>query len=112
MIYHITTQVDWERALTEGIYRPEGFEKENFIHCSKARQLAAVGNRYYQGQSGLVVLCIDTNRLHASVIYENTVGGTERFPHIYGLLNLDAVARVVAFPPGTDGSFALPKEIE
>ena len=67
-------------------------------------------NRFYRGQDGLVVLCIDESRLKAELKYEAPAmmhgeSGGELFPHLYGELNLDAVVRVVALPRGADGSF-------
>jgi uncharacterized protein (DUF952 family) len=40
---------------------------------------------------------------------ESPAGGDERFPHIYGPLNLDAVTQVLPFEPSDDGLFSLPE---
>ncbi len=53
--------------------------------------MPGVIERYYKGVDGLVVLELDPSRLDAPLKYENTVGGTELFPHLYGALNLAAV---------------------
>jgi len=67
-----------------------------------------VANQRFRGQSGLGLLFIDTDKVDAEIIYENLEGGQELFPHIYGELNCDAVARVAKFEPGVDGYFTLP----
>lgn len=54
------------------------------------------------------MLCIEPQRVRAEIRYENTSGGEELFPHIYGALNLDAVIQVVALKPNKDGTFSIP----
>ena len=72
------------------------------------RQVAATGQRYYAGVSGLVLLWIDPTRLVHEVRWEDTTGAGERFPHLYGPLELEAVTAVLPFEPGPDGRFCLP----
>jgi uncharacterized protein (DUF952 family) len=110
-IYHITARSAWEKARAAHTYRPESLEKEGFIHCSTLAQIIATANRYYRGQHGLVLLVIDPSRIQAEVCYENTTGGEETFPHIYGALNLDAVTAVIPFEPDEGGVFHLPDEL-
>lgn len=111
-IYHITTENRWARAATEGTYAPEMFPVDGFIHCSKRDQVIQVANQRFRGANGLVLLCIDTEKARAEIVYENLEGGEELFPHLYGRLNNDAVTQVLNFHPGPDGYFALPDEIE
>ena len=59
-IVHITTRVDWERALAVGEYRADSMAIEGFIHASDPGQVAGSANRFFRGQSGLVVLRIET----------------------------------------------------
>jgi uncharacterized protein (DUF952 family) len=88
-----------------GEYRPGGFAREGFIHCSQRAQVVAVANRIFHGRTDLVLLEIDRTALTCPVIEENLEGGTELFPHIYGPLPMTAVARVYSFPCREDGSF-------
>ena len=99
MIYHITYQVDWSSALDAGVYTADSLASQGFIHCSTREQVLPVAERYYAGQTGLVLLCIEEEKLTAPVRYENLEGGEERFPHIYGPLNLEAVVQALAFSP-------------
>lgn len=65
-------------------------------------QVAATANRYYSGQTGLILLKIDSSLLTAAIKVENLVGGTELFPHIYGSLPISAVigtAPLISTPP-------------
>jgi len=108
MIVHITPRADWQRARSEGVYRAESLEREGFIHCSTPAQALATAERYYRGVEGLALLLIDPARLVARLVYEDSYGAGQAYPHIYGPLNLDAVVQVYDFPPGPDGRFALP----
>jgi uncharacterized protein (DUF952 family) len=106
-IFHITSNNAWERAAAQGSYRPEAFSIDGFIHCSTRDQVIQVANARFRGQTGLVLLSIDTDKVAAEIVYENLEGGQQLFPHIYGSLNIDAVVEVDRFEPGADGYFTL-----
>ena len=107
MLFHITERTAWETAQVEGIYRAPSLETEGFIHFSKPEQVLATANRFYRGQSGLVLLQIDPEQLSAPLRYEE-VADHGTFPHLYGPLNLAAVTQTYPFEPSSDGGFAMP----
>jgi uncharacterized protein (DUF952 family) len=90
-IYHITTQHEWKEEEAKGFYEAPSLNTEGFIHCSEAAQVAGVLQRYYAGQSNLVRLTIDTDRLTSKLQYDHSPSMNEAFPHVYGPINLDAV---------------------
>ena len=96
IIFHITTQAEWEVARKNGYYETSSLKDEGFIHCCLAEQMPGVLDRYFQGKQNLVKLQIETDRLTSPFYYEwsPSVGAT--FPHIYGIINLDAVKDVDA----------------
>lgn len=101
MILHVTTRAAWDTGQRTGAVRASSLEREGFIHCCTESQLAGVLARFFRGQSGLVVLEIDEAKLSAEVKWEppaESPDGAERFPHVYGPINSDAVvgSRVVA----------------
>ncbi|MCA9909290.1 MAG: DUF952 domain-containing protein [Anaerolineae bacterium] len=108
----MAAQSDWERAQAEGAYQVESLQSEGFIHFSTPVQVARVANAIYAGRTDLLLLVVDETRLDAELKYEPPAGtytpGDELFPHLYGPLNLDAVARVVLYLPDADGVFSPP----
>lgn len=93
IIFHLALAADWVAARPTGEYRistrGETLEQVGFIHCSRAGQTAGVAERFFGGAGPLVRLYIDRARVHAAVVDDPVAG--ERFPHVYGPLNLDAV---------------------
>ena len=106
-ILHITTAGQWAAARQAGTYRGETLDSEGFIHCSTPEQVIAVANARFRGQPDLVLLDIAPDRIGPDIRWEVAENG-QRYPHIYGPLNVDAVERVHEFPPQPDGSFTLP----
>lgn len=108
-VYHITKREQWEEAQSTGAYRGDTLDTEGFIHCSEMHQVVPTANALFRGQKDLVLLVIDSARVHAEIRYEGAAG-EELFPHIYGPLNPDAVTQVLNFEPHPDGSFQLPAD--
>jgi uncharacterized protein (DUF952 family) len=105
MIYHITSQSAWEQAQENGSYQGDTLSSEGFIHTSTLLQINRTANKFYQGKNGLVLLEIDESKVIPEIKYEDA-GAGEYFPHIYGELNLNAVARFLPFQPKEDGTFS------
>ena len=102
-IAHISTKADWIKAEEIGEYRAESLDSEGFIHCSRLEQLLKVANVFYPKQADLVLIWMDPERLASELKWEESDGDV--YPHLYGPVNLDAVATVLDFPPNSDGYF-------
>lgn len=108
-ILHITHRSEWDAAQQDGYYTAPSLATEGFIHCSTPSQVVAVAERFYAGQTGLVLLILDPARIRSEVKYEpGSDKPDELFPHIYGTLNLDAVTRVADFASDSKGKWVLP----
>lgn len=96
LIFHVAQASDIELASQSGSYSCESIKAEGFIHCCKPEQLQGVLERYYSGVKGLLLMHIDSDLLQPELVYENTVGGEELFPHVYGVINMDAVVQIAS----------------
>ncbi|MEK3732030.1 DUF952 domain-containing protein [Paenibacillus sp. FSL M8-0334] len=111
-ILHITTQEKWKEAKDKGHYDYDSIASEGFIHCSSPEQVLKVANNLYQGQGNLLLLLIDEDKVNAKVIWEDLYNLNELYPHIYGVLNLEAVINTYDFKPLANGLFQLPAALK
>jgi uncharacterized protein (DUF952 family) len=110
ILLHITQREQWEQAKLSQAYRGDTLDSEGFIHCSTPLQVIKVANTFFPNQKGLILLCIDSDKVQAEIRYEG-FEEEELFPHIYGPLNVDAVFKVLDFEPGEDGKFEMRPEL-
>ena len=96
VIYHVTTVNDWEVAKQKGYYENPSLSAEGFIHCSQDHQVAGVLERYFSGQTDLIKLVIDTDKLTSKFVFDWSPSTQDTFPHVYGPINTDAVIDLVA----------------
>ena len=96
IIFHVTTATDWNQAKQQGFYISPSLADEGFIHCSQQHQVAGVLERYFEGQTGLVKLVIDTDKLTSKYVFDWSPSMADTFPHVYGPINVDAVLEIVA----------------
>ena len=108
-IYHFALPACFQTQKVNGEYIPEKFSEDGFIHCSYRNQLLGVLSRHFTNTEELVLLVIDRSQVACDVIDENTYGGTELFPHIYGALPLAAVLRTYPLTRNEKGIFDLPE---
>lgn len=94
MIYHVVNIPNWQKAVELGYYEAPSLITEGFIHACKKEQVQGVIERYYANQTNLLILHIDEEKLQVAPIFEIASSVNEAFPHIYGRINLDAVADI------------------
>lgn len=112
MIVHILRIGELEKAEEQGWYAAESLEKQGFIHCSLMHQIVRVADANYKGVEDMVMLIINEEKVKSAVVYEDLYNEGQEFPHIYGVLNLNAIEKVINFPCNADGTFSLPSEAQ
>ena len=99
---------EWVEAEKAGAYPGSSQDQaDGFIHFSNDAQIVESAAKHRAGQSGLVLLSVDPDKLGAALKWENSRGGA-LFPHLYGDLSPTAVVRVDELPLGADGSHIFP----
>jgi uncharacterized protein (DUF952 family) len=107
IIFHLTKRADWEARNPNEGYVAVSLEAEGFIHCSEDEtQLLEVAHRLFAGEIGLLALEVDTELLTSPLKREPSRSGTI-YPHIYGPIDLVAVAGTRVISAGADGAFHL-----
>lgn len=100
-VHHLALADEWAQAASgEAPYRWSTIESTlgevGFVHCALVHQVVGVVDRYYRGrEDDVVVLTVDPSRSTSPLVMENTSGGTELFPHLYGPIEPAAVVDVV-----------------
>ncbi|CAI7973699.1 MULTISPECIES: DUF952 domain-containing protein [Parafrankia] len=109
MICHLVGRDAW--AVGPANYHPPSLDAEGFIHFSAPEQVLETASRYYSGRSDLLLLVVDPERLTAPLRWEPASGEDDRggalFPHLYGMIDPEAVRAVVPLPPTAEGTFAV-----
>jgi uncharacterized protein (DUF952 family) len=107
-IYKICPVQLWRAAERAGVFRgSEVDRRDGFIHFSNAAQVVETAEKHFAGQSGLLLLRIDSAKLGDRLKWEPSRGGA-LFPHLYGDLDLTAVMLVEPLPLGPNGRHIFP----
>ncbi len=94
IILHAAKETDYEKSLKSGYYGDFAIKKDGFIHCSTAEEMLNVANDNLKDiDEPLIVLFIDTEKLKSEIKWEKRGKNGIRFPHVYGLINLDSVIK-------------------
>lgn len=74
---------------------------DGYIHLSTADQLAGTLAKHFAGETGLMLLELDSDTLHP-LKWEPSRGGA-LFPHLYRDLRRNDILRETPLQPGPDG---------
>lgn len=114
LIFHLVPRSTWEQTPRDA-YTDPSLMSEGFIHCSNADQVERVANLFFASCEELLVLHIDVDRLGAALRDEPAaaIGGQdpftgEMFPHVYGVIERNAIVAVEALQRGVDGRWEWP----
>lgn len=106
MITKVITKRNWEIAKINGEINEVSLKEEGFIHCSSLEQALNVAQKHFVHEEDVLLLTIDPTLLKAETKYESASNGQE-YPHVYGVINVDAIVDVVTLPK-ENGEFILP----
>jgi uncharacterized protein (DUF952 family) len=102
LAYKIVSQDLWRAAGRSFAGTPVD-KADGFIHLSTRSQVRATAEKWFKGQDGLIIVCVDLDKVKSPVKWEPS-RNNELFPHIYGTLESDAVEWTAPFPLTEDGS--------
>ena len=98
LIYKICDAALWQEAKHRGLFTGAPIDHaDGYIHFSTIEQLADTAQKYFAGQSNLVLLTVDTNRLDAPLLKFEPARNGALFPHLYGPLLPAAVINEAPF---------------
>ncbi|MBV9950302.1 MAG: DUF952 domain-containing protein [Acidimicrobiia bacterium] len=102
--WHLVPAAVWEEQRTQALYRPEAFAADGFVHCTDGLdQLLVPANTYYRDDPRpYLALEIDLDAIAAPARYDDEA---ERYPHVYGPIDVAAVRTIFAAERAGDGTF-------
>jgi len=110
-IYKLVPASAWQVAEAAGSFTGSPVDlADGYIHLSTASQVAETAAKHFAGVADLLVVAVSTAAVAANLRWEPSRGGA-LFPHIYGVLPLDAVLSVTPVPLGVDGQRAWPDHL-
>ncbi len=98
-IYKIIDADVWAEAESTGEFCGVGIDlADGFIHLSSAGQVTETLAKYFAGQTNLIVVSVDTEKLGDRLRWEASRGG-DLFPHVYGSIPMSAVIETRPISP-------------
>ena len=111
MIAHCMRKNKWNEIKDEDYWGYQDIEEEGFIHCSPIKYLWRVLPNFEDVKDELVIICIDEDKLEAEVKYEDDDNCGRNYPHVYGIINNDAVIKVLDYLKDEQGHYTKNPEL-
>ena len=101
----------WQERKNKQFWGKRNIEAEGFIHCSTVEYFWRVAPNFKEINEELLLLCIDESKLKSEVRYEDGDNCGRFYPHVYGLINNDAVIAVLPFLRNENGDYVKNPEL-
>ncbi|MGM9658250.1 MAG: DUF952 domain-containing protein [Eubacteriales bacterium] len=95
----------WDERKNKDCWGRRDLEAQGFIHCSTVEYFWRVAPNFSDVKDELVLVCIDENKLNPEVKYEDADNCGRAYPHVYGLINSDAIIKVLPFLKNKNGTY-------
>ena len=110
-LYKVVAEKLWREAEAAGDFAGAEIDHDDgFIHLSSASQVVETVTRHFAGQADLLLVSVDEEALGETLKWERSRGG-DLFPHVYGVIQMNAVVDVVPLPLGADGAHIFPADL-
>lgn len=107
----MTTPTEWDAAVASGSLLAQSLEDEGFIHGSFVHQVERSANKHFVGVDDLILVELESTALEADFVIEDSYGSGQRFPHVYGAINANAVTGTFPLKRNSDARFVLPEAV-
>ncbi|MEL6204195.1 MAG: DUF952 domain-containing protein [Pseudomonadota bacterium] len=103
LVFKIFRRSEWDalRAAGETDGAPVDIA-DGYIHLSTAEQITTTAAKHFAGESDLVLVAVEADRLSADLKWEVSRGGA-LFPHLYRRLRMADVVWDKSLPLGATG---------
>ncbi|MBL3571634.1 hypothetical protein BV509_10195 [Rhodovulum sulfidophilum] len=103
LIYKIFRRAEWDALRERGASRGAPVDlADGFIHLSTAEQVTGTAEKHFAGESDLVLVAVEAERLGTDLKWEPSRGGA-LFPHLYRELRLADLVWDKSLPLGATG---------
>ncbi len=110
LVYKILPAALWDDAVRSGTFKGAGIDlADGYIHFSTAAQMRETAAKHFAGQTDLMLVAVDGDKLGIDLKYEISRGG-DLFPHLYAPLQTSDIAWVKPLPLGMDGVHVFPAD--
>ena len=112
LIFHMCRADEWWQAEARGAYGGSSQDiLDGFIHFSSGSQVMESAAKHRAGQSDLLLLGVDPERLPAGTLKWEPSRGGQLFPHLYGPLPIDCAVHVAPLPLNENGRHVFPDNL-
>jgi uncharacterized protein (DUF952 family) len=103
VVYKIMTRQEWDRACTAGSYEGSPDDaRDGYIHLSAASQIPGTAEKYFRGQSDLILIAFKASDLAPHLKWEPSRNG-QLFPHVYASLPAERALWTTPMPLDENG---------
>jgi uncharacterized protein (DUF952 family) len=108
IVYKVLSASELQQMQRDGVFQGSPADiADGYIHLPCGSQVAATLDKHFSGVDGLVLAAVDLSGLGDTLRWEPSRGG-QLFPHIYGLLPVEAVVSVAPLERTPDRAVKLP----
>ena len=105
MIAHCMKKSSWEKLKDEAYWGQQNIDNGGFVHCSQIKYLWRVLPNFEREKEELVIICMDEEKIESEIKYEDDGNYGRTYPHVYGLINNNAVTMVLDYLKDENGHY-------